>query len=220
MLTVLTPAKSARLAQVDDARTDLGLSATSPSDAQLGRLLDQASSRIAMSCNRVFGRAIYRQRLLASRGSLVLYAGPVNRIISVSFGSSDPFTPDQYLLEDQTLKLASLRPDGGIGDGSGYNLWRTSRPSLDVVYEAGWLLPGEEVGDDFTGKIPLPADIERAAIQLVSAQIADNGRDPTIRSETVQGVGSATYASQSMGSDLPHPGAEAAIRPYRVFAFA
>lgn len=221
MLTVLTPAATARLATLEGVCLDLGLTEGSPSDKQIVRFIDQASSRVASICNRVFGRQIYRERIHSlPREGFVLSAGPVNRIISLSIMGGAAFAPEEYLLANDTLRLTYGGSGGGIGDGSAYNLWCSLRPTLVVDYEAGWLLPGEEVGETFAGTTPLPSDIETAISQLVGVAISEAGRDMTIRSENVQGVGSTTYNVQGAGSALPHPGAEAALQPYRMLALA
>lgn len=216
MLTVITPAASARLATPGDVRLDLGLPADSPSDQALLRRIDQASADVVRVCQRAFGRQIYRERIHSlPREGVVLRAGPVNRIISLSVLGGAVLTPDEYLLADgDTLRLAYPGPSTGWA----YGLWRGLCPTLVVDYEAGWLLPGEEVGDTFTGTTPLPADIERAVTQLIGVSISESGRDTTIRSENVQGVGSTTYNQMAAGSMLPHAGAEAALQPYRMLA--
>jgi hypothetical protein len=220
MLTVITPAASSRLATPGDVRLDLGLATDVPSDAALLRRIDQASADVVRVCQRTFGRQIYRERIHSlPRGGVVLSAGPVNRIVSLSILGGATFLPDEYLLADDTLRLMRV-PGVGIGDGSAYKLWCSLRPTLVVDYEAGWLLPGEEVGDTFTGSTPLPADIEKAVIQLVAVAMSESGRDMTIRSENVQGVGSTTYNTMAAGSVLPHAGAEAALQPYRMLALA
>ncbi|MBN6819522.1 hypothetical protein JRF84_07955 [Methylobacterium organophilum] len=221
MLTVLTPAATARLATPADVRLDLGLAEGTPPDAALLRRIDQASADVVRVCQRTFGRQIYRERIHSlPREGFVLSAGPVNRIISLSIMGGAAFAPEEYLLANDTLRLTYGGSGGGIGDGSAYNLWCSLRPTLVVDYEAGWLLPGEEVGEDFTGATPLPADVEKAVIQLIGVAMSESGRDMTIRSENVQGVGSTTYNVQGAGSALPHPGAEAALQPYRMLALA
>jgi hypothetical protein len=218
-LTVLTPAATARLAAPSDVRLDLGLAAEAPSDAALLRRIDQASADAVRVCQRIFGRQIYRERIHSlPPGGFALAAGPVNRIISLSIMGGAAFDESDYVLSDGVLRLTYAGGGGGIGDGTAYNLWCSLRPALVVEYEAGWLLPEEEIGETFTGSIPLPADIEKAVIQLVGVSVSEAGRDMTIRSESVQGVGSFTYNLQAPGSALPHAGAEAALQPYRRLA--
>lgn len=218
MQTVITRAATARLATVEDARLDLGLSEAAITDVRLGRLLDQASSRAAGFCNRAFGRQIYRQQILTvPAGGIILDGGPINRIISVEIVGGAVFEEGDYLLNDGKL---SLTYGAGRGDGTDYNLWQSLHPTLAVVFEAGWLLPGEEVGDTFTGEEKLPAEIERAAIQLAGAALSENSRDALVKSETVEGIGTTSYYVQGAAAALPHPGAEAALQPYRILALA
>lgn len=216
--TVITPAVYARLAAPQGVRMDLGLAADSPSDQNLLRAIDQASSRVRTYCNRAFGRQIYRERILKMPADgFLLSAGPVNRIISVGIQGGAVYEADDYLLDGGKLRL-TYGSSSGAGDRSDYNLWCALRPALVVDYEAGWLLPGEEIGDDFTGETPLPADIEKAVTQLIAVSMSEAGRDLTVKQDTVEGIGSTSYYVQGAGSALPHPGAEAALAPYRVLA--
>lgn len=213
--TVITPAVQTRLTTLVNARLDLGLGADSPSDALLERWIDQASSSAASFCDRVFGRQIYRERILkVCREGMVLQAGPVNRIVAVSIQGGATYDDADYLLEDGKLRL-TYESMGGIGDGSAYNLFWSMQPALIVDYEAGWVLPGEEVGTTFQGTTKLPADIELAVTQLIASNRSEAGRDPTIKSESNEGVGSVSYYVQGAASRLAHPGAEATLSHYR-----
>lgn len=221
MLTVLTRADSSRLTTLENVCLDLGRSMGGPEDARIERFIDQASGIVASYCKRAFGRQIYRERIHSwPRDGFALAAWPVNRVIGVSIDGGAAFTPDEYMLSDGILRLTHGGSFGGIGDGTAYNLWRSTHPGMTVDYEAGWLLPDEEVGETFTGATPLPAEIERSVIQLVSVSLSEGGRDPTVKSETVEGVGSQSFYVQGANAGLPHPGAEAALQSYRVLSLA
>ncbi|MHC2089153.1 hypothetical protein [Methylobacterium sp. CM6244] len=83
--------------------------------------------------------------------------------------------------------------------------WRGSRLAID--YEAGWLLPGEpkEVNGVAVLAEDLPADIERAVIQLVGVAASMSGRDVTIKSEDVEGVGKPAARRRERGVMLRPP---------------
>jgi hypothetical protein len=75
--------------------------------------------------------------------------------------------------------------------------------AIQVTYEAGWILPGWDAsgldGD------PLPPEIEQAAILQIlanrqSSRLAFTDRDPFLRSETVEGVGTLQYSQTAIGS--------------------
>lgn len=215
MLTVTTRAATGRLVTLDDARLDLGLSAEAVPNPRLARIIDQASGRVSSYCNRTFGRQIYRETILCfPENGLLLGAGPVNRIISVGILGGAGFDAAEYALSDGQLRLTH-GPRPGWGDGSAYNLWRSIMPTIVVDYEAGWLLPGEDIGETFQGDVPLPAEVEAAVMQLVAVAAAGIGRDPTVKSETVEGIGSTSFYVQGAAAGLPHPAAETALQPYR-----
>ena len=214
--TIITLAASARLTSLENVCLDLGLEIGSTRDRQIDRFIDTVSGRVATLCNRAFGRQIYRERIYSIPcEGVVLDAGPqVNRIISVWIQGGAAYDPRDYMLSNGKL-LLSGPSNGAIGDGSAYNLWHSLRPSLVVEYEAGWLLPDEKVGTDFTGDTLLPADVESAVIQLVGVAVSEAGRDFTVKQESVEGIGSKTFYVQGSNAMLPHPGAEAALMPYR-----
>jgi hypothetical protein len=217
MLTVLQQAKSKRLVSAENVRADLGLSEAKWPSTRLTRMIDQASAMATSFCERTFGRQIYRERVYAVRPEgLLMGAGPVNRIVAVGIPGGAAYADHEYLLQDGRLLLQDSF-GAGIGDGSAYNLWQALRPSLVVDYEAGWILPEDDTDDPtFTGGDLLPADIEKAVIQLISVAVSEAGRDVTVKSDTVEGVGSRSFYVQGAASKLPHPGAEATLEHYRV----
>lgn len=221
MLTVLQRAKNTRLVSIENLRIDLGLSTEKWPDSRLIRMIDQASALASSFCERTFARQIYRERLCAvPRDGSILAAGPVTRIISVRIDGGSPFASDEFAIDDGKLRLTD-QYGAGIGDGSAYNLWHSLRPPLIVDYEAGWLLPGDYTEDDtFTGTVPLPADIEKAVIQLITVAVSEAGRDVTVKADVVEGVGQRSYYVQGASARLPHPAAEAALEHRRVVHFA
>lgn len=214
--SIITPAASARLTTATNARSDLGLPATAPTDGQLERWIDQASAQAATFCRRTFGRATYRERFeIANRClddlylGLLLEAAPVVSIVAVAV--------DGLLLSPATYEV-----DGRLL----YRLQDGDRRAFHgrivaVEYVAGWVLPGD---DDYAnppaGAEKLPADIERAAIQLVGGPAFGLGRDPMVKSQDVEGIGSRSFYVQGASAALPHPEAEATLAQYRRLAFA
>lgn len=215
-VTVLTPAAQKRLTTAANARGDLGLAAGAPSDEQLLRWIDQASQQAASYCRRVFGRETVRERInlcgyRTDDGGILLDRGPVVRILG-AFVDGVTSAPEAFEVvggREVFLTLAGER-----------TCWRGSRLAID--YEAGWLLPGEpkEVNGITSLAEDLPADIERAVIQLVGVAASMSGRDVTIKSEDVEGVGSRDFYVQGASATLPHPEAEAILSQYRRMLFA
>lgn len=216
--SIITPAVSTRLTTAANARGDLGLPATAPTDTQLERWIDQASARAKTFCNgRIFGRATYRERFEITNRclddlclGLLLDATPVVSIQEVK-------------VDGLVLSPATYEVDGRLL----YRLQDGDRRAffgrvVVVQYVAGWVLPSEvaDYENPPVGTEKLPADIERAVIQLVGGPAFGLGRDPMVKSDDVEGVGSRSFYVQGAGASLPHPEAEATLAQYRRLAFA
>ncbi|KQT13989.1 hypothetical protein ASG40_19370 [Methylobacterium sp. Leaf399] len=216
-VTVIMPATAKRLTTVANVRGDLGLTEDAAAEAQVLRWVDQASQQAATYCRRVFGRETVRERIDLCRhgsvtedGGILLDRSPVASIASVKVGGTLQAS-DAYATDGRVLYRM---------EGDERRCW--SGRDVVVQYEAGWLLPGEErtVGGVRTATEDLPADIERAVIQLVGVSASMAGRDITIKSEDVEGVGSRDFYVQGANAALPHPEAEAILSQYRRMLFA
>lgn len=214
---VILPAASARLTTVAAVRGDLGLGPDTPATTQIERWIDQASARAASYCRRVFGREVVRERIDLCRerftedGGILLDRGPAFRIVTA--------TLDGVLTMPAGFQVAEGRELFLLRDG---DTVRWSGRSLAVTYEVGWLLPGEDRGEGVNASPApdLPADIERAVIQLVGVAVSAGGRDMMVKSEQVEGVGQTDFYVMGSNATLPHPEAEATLANYRRLAFA
>lgn len=194
---------------------DLGGAMGDPTDPQVDRFIIQASQQAATYCRRAFGRETVRQRfdlactgIVGECGGILLDRWPVVSIASVKVGGM-LLPPDAYATDGRMLYRM---------EGEDRRCWY----GRDVVvqYEAGWLLPGETRGNPpTTAAEDLPADIERAVIQLVAVSLSAVGRDTMIKSEDVEGVGSRDFYVQGANASLPHPEAEATLSQYRRLLF-
>ncbi|SFL18495.1 hypothetical protein [Methylorubrum salsuginis] len=214
--SIIVPPVSTRLTTAANARGDLGLPASAPTDTQLERWIDQSSAQASTFCRRVFGRTTYRQRFdIANRCrdelylGLLLDAGPVVSIQAVAVDGL-LLSPDTYEVDDRLLYRLQ------DGDRRAFH-----GRIVAVEYVAGWVLPGD---DDYAsppaGAEKLPGDIERAVIQLVGGPAFGVGRDPMVKSQDVEGIGSRSFYVQGASAALPHPEAEATLAQYRRLAFA
>ncbi|MBA9071633.1 hypothetical protein FHR71_005419 [Methylobacterium sp. RAS18] len=224
-VSVITPATATILTTAANVRADLGLPAGAPTDDQIKRFIAQASATAASFCRRTFGRESVRERFEVDwrrcrdedGEGLLLSRAPVVRILFVKVDGLT-LAPSAYELAEQPAHPVSLFYLRHIVDGEP-RAWMGR--AVTVEYEAGWLLPGEERGDPATTTAPdLPADVERAVIQLVGAAVSASGRDMMVKSEDVEGVGSFSYYVQGANAALPHPEAEATLAQYRRMAFA
>ncbi len=208
-VTVVTRAEKTALTTVDHVRGDLGLGAETPPNAQIERWIAQASSSAATFCRRTFGRETVRERFEIGHGSiddttggLLLECGPVEEVVSVTV-DGEALAAGSFEVESRQLYR--------LQDGA-RRCWY-GRVIL-VEYVAGWWLPSD-TGTKPAGAIDLPDDIERAAIQLVAASISAASRDPMVKSESEDGVGSTSWYVQGASAALPHPEAEATLAQYR-----
>lgn len=211
-VTVLIPASAREMTTLENVALDLGRDIGTLEDMQIQRFIVQASARAASFCRRSFGRETVRERLAPcpypDDQGLLLDRGPVVRILGVV---ADGVTMAAETYETDGMSL--YRVEGGAR-----RPW--SAHSLVVDYEAGWLLPSEERGiPPTTAALDLPADVERAVVQLVGVALSASGRDVMVKSEDVEGVGRFDYYVQGASAELPHPEAEATLLQYRRLRF-
>lgn len=200
LLTILTPAATCLLTTQEAALAELGL-ATPP--ARLPALLAQASSAIAAHCGRAWGRETVREVFRLDRAinaALVLARAPL-------FG-------EPAVMQDGAALAVDVEWEA---DGLSGLLWRLADGrrapwrcgTVVVTYTAGWLLPGQQGRD-------LPDAVERACLLTVAAAWHAAGRDPALRSQSVEGVGSASYLDPRAGAGgLPAEAAEL-LAPFRL----
>ena len=159
-------------------------------DEQLELLLMAASSVIETYCNRSFGRNTYTERLSGTPDNSVRVRNyPVSSIESIEYGGR--------LLMDYDLDSSS---------GTLYRFsWPRGERSITVTYTAGYVLPGDDNGDDTDPRLPVA--IEQACVLLAKTL----GREPGIGSERVGDI-SVTYVTD--GDRLPGV-VKALLAPYR-----
>lgn len=191
MLTVVTPAASTNLTTTTAASNLLGI----PQDTDgLDIAIEQASGMIADHCRRPFGLETVREIFRWPRSGLLLSRAPAISLVSIDEGGN-ALTADDYELDGETLfRVSHSHRLPWIGP-------------ITVTYSAGFVLPGD------SGTQTLPAPVERAAILVAGAILSSRERDPMMRSETVDGVGSTSWWVPAGGS-LPSLEAQTLLAPY------
>lgn len=179
------------------------------SDTLLNAKIDEASSDIEAHTSRVFARATLSetfwwdacQSYPRRANSLLLARAPVSSITSVTVDDV-VVSASEYRLDADAGILYRLTSDGFP------STWCWSK-SIVVVHVSGYLMPGDAAPT-------LPPAIESAAIALVSSFWLSRGRDPSVRSEDIPGLGSVTYWVGAVGEagQLP-PDVMAKIMPFR-----
>lgn len=190
MLKVLVPATSKQLTTLEMAYDFLGISSDAGADAQLNFLIDVASDIIAGYCGREFALQKYEEKLPGyGTNKLLLSVTPIKNIESVTV---DGLPVDDYEVESDEAGIL-YRSKGWV--------WRpklswdivysvipnSEELNVDVVYEAGFILPGQEGRD-------LPGDLEYACLLVIKALLETEERSPGITSERI-GDWQASYSA-------------------------
>lgn len=200
MLTVITPATSTALTTVARASAVLDLAAGDA--ALLSIVIPQASQMVVDHCRRLFAQETVREVLREPAcGGVLLARAPVTAFVSVTHG-------------DTVLTTADWEYDAARGvlrQLSGQFLGSWSAAPLTVEYTAGYTLPAD------TGSWTLPPAVERAAMLIIAAILANRDRDPMLRSEEIPGVRSVSYWVRESQA-LPSLEAETLLEPYRRIA--
>jgi len=170
MLDVLTPAVTNDLASVTTIKAELQIGDASQ-DAYLATLIREASGLVSVYCGRVLVAETVREtfRLDRSRPSLILSRFPVVTVTSV-VADGVTLTTDDYEVDRDAGTLWRLSDDARTA-------W-TARKVV-VTYTAGLS--------------PIPADIERATVDLVKLAYFSRSRDPALRSEKILDVIDTAY---------------------------
>lgn len=197
MLEVLTPAATNDLTVLATVKEELGIAPEDTTkDLRLLRLISEASSIVAQACKREgFGRALYRETFSSHHGTHwrrhgVILEQDLNPVIETVTVDGVEVDASGYALDSGILRRRILGNASTILIGSyGWNCHR-----LEITYWAGWeLLAG------------VPPAVERVALDVVSALWSRRTamlRDPSIRSEQIDGVGTITYGTQAAAAPL------------------
>lgn len=204
MATVIQAATATQLATLAALKAELSITSDAQ-DTQLGSYLDQASSLIADFTDRTFPQTVWSEtfRLRGQRRrTLCLKHWPVATIVSL--------TVDQQLIDltadvldcDQAGLLHAVPELHGCDDSG----WWAHH--VVVVYQAGYVLPGQApsqaTGTTIAGEVALPATLTRACLDAAKGLYHSSDRDPLVRSEAEQGIGSTSWLDpQPTAGGLP-----------------
>lgn len=206
VVTVASPASDTALTTLERVKLELGIPAgTTTSDPILQEKIEEASDDIeaALGFRLVRETAVetfWHEQYDSAPEKLVLDRTPVVSIASV-------------VVDGVTIDASTYRVDPNTGElfalCNGYpSVWVFCR-SVVVTCDGGYILPP-------ASNRTLPKGIEGACVALVSSFWASRGRDPTLRSEEIPDLISATYWVGAVGEDgeLP-PDIVAKLAPFR-----
>ncbi|QDM14588.1 head-tail connector protein [Tardiphaga sp. vice278] len=175
VLTIVTPDGNQNLVTLETVKAALGI-AGSADDASLTFLIGQASSMIATHCGRVFIKEVvnetFRPTSPGFKAALMLSRYPVFAIASVTERGLT-LAASGYAFDQASGVLERI-----YGDRAG--CWSGA---CVVAYTGGYGPDG----------IPVPADLQGAAIALVDHLRRRAGSNPMVRSSEIAGIGSNTY---------------------------
>lgn len=211
LTTVETPASSYALTTLATIKSVLQI-ADNASDSYLNLLISQASATAAQYCNRVFAvetlsvvfrleRGYRGSGLLGRTSPLQLPRWPLTAIASIETLCNSADTPTTL------VESVDFEADYTVGQlfrldmyGNPRN-WEAIRTT--VAFSAGYTTT--------------PPDLEAAVIDLVKMPWFARTRDPLLRSDAVEGVGTQQFWIGAMGQDGAVPPAIASrLDNYRV----
>ena len=207
---VITPADSLALVSLDDAKVVLGIDpADTTKDAALTQQIDAVSAAVNNYCNRIFAVQTYQDQF---------------RYVYNWLYSGEPLRTRQFpiVVDSGGVPLVAVSEDGAAVDVTLWDVYAEEGAlyRLDGTAVAGW--NGTTILVDYTaGYDPIPADVQGAALEWLTARWFAMGRDPALRSETVPDLISQVYAGDAgagtSGGAIP-PGARDLLAPYKIWS--
>lgn len=195
MLQVITPAATNDLTVIDRVKAELQIT-TAANDAYLDNLIAEVSDACARHCSRTgWGRETVRQieRPTTPRECIILDRDLLPTIAAITEDGVALAVTDYELDGSLLYRLSSDRRVS----------WTASKIVLD--YSAG-----------FATLTNLPFDLERAALEWIKACYAGRGKNPLVRSESAQDVGSVSYFDPRAGLEAMPPQTAGYLQPWRL----
>lgn len=182
-------------------------------DMALSRLIDRASASAVAYLQRPLALQTYRERtrLRGRSRAVCLSVGPIVSIQSITIEGKLLTTLDPLSVARATSRIEDLPLV------SACHSWREPGTTIDIVYRAGFTLPGMEEPQPDSGEIlkcqnfALPDDIAGGCIETVRTLLHASDRDPLLRSENVEGVGSCSWQIADPSTAGLSPIAQAAL---------
>lgn len=170
MLTTITPATTRDLVTLASVKAQLGI-ATKDEDVNLSAWVSQASAAVEAYCGCVYSRETVRQtdRTRGYTGEGIILERKYAPTIASVTEDGVTLTADQYELDGHVIyRLSSDERSSWTG-------------KVVTEYSAGFSLTD------------MPANVQRAVILTVGQYRIGTTRDPQIRSESGDGLGSTSY---------------------------
>jgi hypothetical protein len=207
---VVAPAASLALVTLDQAKAALGIDpADTSQDAALTQQIDQVSRAIDNYCDRIFARQSYRDQYRYVYNWLK--PGEPLRTRQPPIGVNGGGLPVLAITEDGTaLDAADWEVDTDSGE-----LYRLDGTTAVASWTGAAIIVDYDGGFD-----PIPADVQGAALEWITARWSAQGRDPALRSETIPDVITQVWSSDAVStttSSIPS-GVRDWLAPYRLWS--
>jgi Phage gp6-like head-tail connector protein len=206
---LITPAASLALITLDQAKAALGIDpADTSQDAALTQQIDQVSRAIDNYCDRIFVRQGYTDQY---------------RYVYNWLASGEPLLTRQLPIAADVAGAAvvTISEDGVAVDLASFeaDLERGALYRLDGTAPSSWT--GTSIVVDYdAGFVPIPEDVQSAALEWLTARWKAQGRDPALRSETIPDVITQVWSSDAVStttSSIPS-GVQDWLAPYRLWS--
>ncbi|MFT9359540.1 phage head-tail connector protein [Acetobacter okinawensis] len=196
-VSVVTPASTTDLVDLESVKGYLQIT-DNAQDGRLEQLITRASGSFVDYLGRPLALQTYRERqtIQGRIPGINLSNGPIAAILSASVdGVAWTGALDECDVEREGARImasAFLPPR---------QLCFTRPVVVEIIYIAGFMLPGMDklvVPDNALlpwQATPLPAAISGGCLSTIQMLLGVSGRDPLLKSENIQGVGSASYAT-------------------------
>lgn len=211
-VVVTTAAQTTDLVDLESVKSYLQIEGDDQ-DASLAALISQASSSCSGYLQRPLALQEYRERVrIRGRATAInLSVGPVAAIRSISVDGQPVTTLDELSVDRDRARIEE------IGHSPSFGCWASQIRQVEITYLAGFLLPGmDEPEKADTDLLPLdmfvlPNDIAGGVLGTIQMLRYGQGRDPLLKTESVQGVGSTTWQSMDSAVGAISPDAIAAL---------
>ncbi|AEI66946.1 hypothetical protein [Corallococcus macrosporus] len=189
--------------------------------ARLGLFITAASEAVASFVGYPLHRRMGVVESVAGTGGpyLWLAGGAVRQVVRVVVRGVE-LDAESYALESALMGRLVARSSRWPFTGS----WTTgvsptpleARDTGEVVvtYDAGWVTPGQAALDD-TLQVDLPAAIQLAAVEAVTAALSRDGKPGDVASENIGGTSMSYFAGEGGGRAAIPSTARQMLAPYR-----
>jgi hypothetical protein len=195
--TVITPAASFDLTTLLNVKSDLTINDVDPTiDIYLSRIITQVSGLISAECNRVFALQTYKDNFRPGRDNAL---GPCMNVLDYLAVANIPLVSVASVVEDGTALVVDTDYEIDLATGRLYRLdannnrvhWNGKQ--IIVQYAAGWTLPSANNPAGPNQLLVDAPELEDAVIELVKGRYLAKDRDPYLKVDQVDGVGSQTF---------------------------